>query len=166
MCEEQPAVKALTFLQNEVANVVNHSDAKESDEFRSLMKCLLAPSANVGLGSRTSSTSTLRAGSTAGHTDPLLGVKNDSKKSHDNHDRDGQATESLNHRPRIFELNDGREEDRGDDDAEQEKEGESEDEDDCGWTNDISEFDKNVEGDGVVVRKQKMPSEGKKFLQD
>lgn len=145
MCEEQPAVKALSFLQNEVASVVNHLDAKESDEFRSLMQYLLAPPANAGLSSRTSSTSTLRAGSTIGYTDPPLGVKTDSKKPRDSHDRDAQATESLNYRPRIFELNDGREEDHNNDDAEQEKEGESEDEDDCGWTNDISEFGKNVE---------------------
>jgi hypothetical protein len=154
MCEEQPAVKALTFLQNEVANVVNHSDIKESDEFRSLMKHLLAPSANVGLSSRTSSTSTLRAGSTAGFRGP---ASDESRKSHD---RDARTTELVNRRDRIFDLDEGREDDDEDEDdenendAEQEQESGSEDEDDCGWTNDISKFGKNVEredSDGSMI---------------
>ena len=161
MCEEQPAVKALTFLQNEVANVVNHSDIKESDEFRSLMKHLLAPSANVGLSSRTSSTSTLRAGSTACFRGPTSDVKNESRKSHD---RDARTTELVNRRDRIFDLDGGREDDDEDEDdenendaeqeQEQEQESGSEDEDDCGWTNDISKFGKNVEGedsDGSMI---------------
>lgn len=146
MCEEQPAVKALIFLQNEVANVVNHSDTKESDEFRSLMKHLLAPSANVGLSSRTSSTSTLRAGSTAGFRGPASDVKNEFGKSHGSCNPDARAELP---RDRVFDLDaEMEEEDEGENDendAEQEQESGSDDEDDCGWTNDISKFGKNVE---------------------
>ncbi|KAF8692320.1 hypothetical protein AX14_002592 [Amanita brunnescens Koide BX004] len=153
MCEEQPAVKALAFLQNDVANVVNHSDTKESEEFRSLMKHLLAPPAYLGLSSRTSSTSTLRAGSAAVFRSLTSDAKTESKKSHDSYNRDPRATELQNRKDRkdrIFELDEEREEDEdeGDEDnAEQEQESGSEDEDDCGWTNDISNFGKNVERD-------------------
>ena len=154
MCEEQPAVKALTFLQNEVSNVVNHSDIKESDEFRSLMRHLLAPSANVGLSSRTSSTSTLRAGSTASFRGPTSDVKNESRKSHDSYNRDTRAAELVNRRDRIFDLDEDMEEEEDENDAEQEQGSGSEDEDDWGWTNDISKFGKNVEredSDGSMI---------------
>ena len=43
MCEsESPAVQALWFLQNEVASVVNHSDAEEAESFRTLLTHLLS----------------------------------------------------------------------------------------------------------------------------
>lgn len=43
MCEDVPALKALNFLQTEVSSVVDHSDAKEAEVFRSLLTHLLAP---------------------------------------------------------------------------------------------------------------------------
>ncbi|KAL0072308.1 hypothetical protein AAF712_000070 [Marasmius tenuissimus] len=42
MCEDSPAVRALAFLQNEVASVVNHSDAGEAESFRILLTHLLS----------------------------------------------------------------------------------------------------------------------------
>ncbi|KAL0581921.1 hypothetical protein V5O48_000151 [Marasmius crinis-equi] len=42
MCEELPPVRALAFLQNEVASVVNHSDAEEAESFRTLLTHLLS----------------------------------------------------------------------------------------------------------------------------
>ncbi|CAA7260646.1 unnamed protein product [Cyclocybe aegerita] len=47
MCEEQPPVKALGFLQKEVASVVDHTNAQEEDIFRSLLTHLLAPPPQV-----------------------------------------------------------------------------------------------------------------------
>ncbi|EGO00214.1 hypothetical protein SERLA73DRAFT_51827 [Serpula lacrymans var. lacrymans S7.3] len=44
MCEEQPAVKALRFLQTEVSAVVDHKSPKEASVFRSLLAHLLSPS--------------------------------------------------------------------------------------------------------------------------
>ncbi|KAJ2920028.1 hypothetical protein MD484_g480, partial [Candolleomyces efflorescens] len=46
MCEEDPPVKALQFLQNEVSNVVDHKNAEEAETFRSLLTHLLAPSSS------------------------------------------------------------------------------------------------------------------------
>lgn len=43
MCEEAPAIKALTFLQNEVSSVVDHHNPEESTVFRSLLSHLLIP---------------------------------------------------------------------------------------------------------------------------
>ena len=43
MCEEQPAVKALSFLQTEVYSVVDHSSIDEAALFRSLLTHLLNP---------------------------------------------------------------------------------------------------------------------------
>lgn len=42
MCEEQPPVKALHFLQTQVSEVVDHKDPKEGETFRSLLMHLLA----------------------------------------------------------------------------------------------------------------------------
>ncbi|KAH9944718.1 Muskelin N-terminus-domain-containing protein [Amylocystis lapponica] len=42
MCEEGPAVKALTFLQTDVSAVVDHGDTDEAYVFRSLLSHLLA----------------------------------------------------------------------------------------------------------------------------
>ena len=46
MCEEQPAVKALSFLQTEVYSVVDHSSADEAALFRSLLTHLLNPTSS------------------------------------------------------------------------------------------------------------------------
>jgi hypothetical protein len=43
MCEEQPAVRALSFLQTEVSSVVDHGSADEAALFRSLLTYLLNP---------------------------------------------------------------------------------------------------------------------------
>ena len=43
MCEEQPAVRALSFLQTEVSSVVDHSSTDEAALFRSLLTHLLNP---------------------------------------------------------------------------------------------------------------------------
>jgi len=43
MCEEQPAVRALSFLQTEVYSVVDHSSTDEAALFRSLLTHLLNP---------------------------------------------------------------------------------------------------------------------------
>ena len=45
MCEEQPAVRALSFLQTEVYSVVDHSSTDEAALFRSLLTHLLNPAA-------------------------------------------------------------------------------------------------------------------------
>ena len=45
MCEEQPAVRALSFLQTEVFSVVDHSSTDEAALFRSLLTHLLNPTA-------------------------------------------------------------------------------------------------------------------------
>jgi len=44
MCEEESPVKALNFLQTQVSSVVDHSNAKETEIFRSLLTHLLTPS--------------------------------------------------------------------------------------------------------------------------
>ncbi|KIJ18371.1 hypothetical protein PAXINDRAFT_179243 [Paxillus involutus ATCC 200175] len=43
MCEEQPAVKALRYLQTDVPEVVDHNNPEETSIFRSLLTHLLAP---------------------------------------------------------------------------------------------------------------------------
>jgi len=43
MCDEQPAVRALSFLQTEVSSVVDHGSADEAALFRSLLTHLLNP---------------------------------------------------------------------------------------------------------------------------
>jgi muskelin len=43
MCEEEPAVRALSFLQTEVSSVVDHSSMDEAALFRSLLTHLLNP---------------------------------------------------------------------------------------------------------------------------
>ncbi|KIK91363.1 hypothetical protein PAXRUDRAFT_830906 [Paxillus rubicundulus Ve08.2h10] len=43
MCEEQPAVKALRYLQTDVSEVVDHNNPEETSIFRSLLAHLLAP---------------------------------------------------------------------------------------------------------------------------
>ncbi|KAF9547697.1 hypothetical protein CPC08DRAFT_715745 [Agrocybe pediades] len=43
MCEEEEPVVALTFLQNQVSNVVDHSNMEETESFRSLLTHLLSP---------------------------------------------------------------------------------------------------------------------------
>lgn len=45
MCEEQPAVRALGFLQTEVSFVVDHGSTDEATLFRSLLTHLLNPTA-------------------------------------------------------------------------------------------------------------------------
>ncbi|OBZ70545.1 Muskelin [Grifola frondosa] len=42
MCEDGPAIQALTFLQTQVSSVVDHSDVEETKTFRSLLSYLLA----------------------------------------------------------------------------------------------------------------------------
>ena len=44
MCEEVPAVKALSFLRNDVSMTVDHKDPEETSTFRSLLAPLLVPS--------------------------------------------------------------------------------------------------------------------------
>ncbi|KAF8070082.1 Muskelin N-terminus-domain-containing protein [Lyophyllum atratum] len=44
MCEDAPPIKALSFLQTEVSAVVDHTDAEETNVFRSLLTHLLSPS--------------------------------------------------------------------------------------------------------------------------
>lgn len=44
MCEEESPVQALNFLQTQVSSVVDHSNAKETEVFRSLLTHLLTPS--------------------------------------------------------------------------------------------------------------------------
>jgi muskelin len=44
MCEEKPAVEALSFLQNQVSSVVDHSNPKEAEVFRSLLTHLVMAS--------------------------------------------------------------------------------------------------------------------------
>jgi len=44
MCDEQPAVRALSFLQTEVHSVVDHSSTDEAALFRSLLTHLFNPS--------------------------------------------------------------------------------------------------------------------------
>ncbi|KAG6919366.1 hypothetical protein DXG01_006915 [Tephrocybe rancida] len=44
MCEDAAPIKALNFLQTEVSSVVNHSNTKETEVFRSLLIYLLTPS--------------------------------------------------------------------------------------------------------------------------
>ena len=43
MCDEEPPVKALGFLQTQVSSVVDHSNIKETEMFRSLLTHLLSP---------------------------------------------------------------------------------------------------------------------------
>jgi hypothetical protein len=45
MCEEQPAVRALSYLQTEVSSVVDHGSVEEAALFRSLLTHLLNPPA-------------------------------------------------------------------------------------------------------------------------
>ena len=45
MCEEQPAVRALSFLQTEVSSAVDHTSVEETSLFRSLLTHLLNPPA-------------------------------------------------------------------------------------------------------------------------
>jgi hypothetical protein len=42
MCEEEPPVKALNFLQSQVSSVVDHSNQAEAESFRTLLSHLLA----------------------------------------------------------------------------------------------------------------------------
>jgi hypothetical protein len=49
MCEEQPAVKALRYLQTEVSDVVDHTNPEETSVFRSLLAHLLSPSALISV---------------------------------------------------------------------------------------------------------------------
>ncbi|KAF5357318.1 hypothetical protein D9758_005835 [Tetrapyrgos nigripes] len=44
MCDQKPAVEALSFLQNEVSSVVDHSNPKEAEVFRSLLTHLVMAS--------------------------------------------------------------------------------------------------------------------------
>jgi hypothetical protein len=43
MCEEQPPLKALRYLQTDVSEVVDHNNPEETSIFRSLLAHLLAP---------------------------------------------------------------------------------------------------------------------------
>ncbi|KAG9309268.1 Muskelin N-terminus-domain-containing protein [Chiua virens] len=55
MCEEQPAVKALRYLQTEVSEVVDHTNPEEASVFRALLAHLLSPSAIISPGDSTAS---------------------------------------------------------------------------------------------------------------
>ncbi|TFK67379.1 galactose oxidase [Pluteus cervinus] len=48
MSEDGDPIKALNFLQSDVASVVDHKDPVESDDFRSLLTHLLVPAAAIG----------------------------------------------------------------------------------------------------------------------
>lgn len=50
MCEEQPAVKALRYLQTEVSEVVDHANPEETSMFRSLLAHLLSPGVSISAG--------------------------------------------------------------------------------------------------------------------
>lgn len=148
MCEEQTAIKALSFLQNDVASVVDHVDPKESDEFRSLMQHLLSPSASLGASSRTSSTSTVRAGPTPS---PSRQAPEAEVHSYPDHQlRPPEGSDLLSRRARTFELY---RVDEGED-GEEERDGEAEtsesDEDHGGgWTNDMPELRRQPEKDDL-----------------
>ncbi|TRM70103.1 Muskelin N-terminus-domain-containing protein [Schizophyllum amplum] len=43
MCNTQPAIESLAFLQSKLATVVDHSDREEAEQFRSLLTCILVP---------------------------------------------------------------------------------------------------------------------------
>ena len=53
MCKEQPAVKALRYLQTEVSDVVDHTNPGETSVFQSLLMHLLSPSAVISAGGPT-----------------------------------------------------------------------------------------------------------------
>ncbi|PFH53700.1 hypothetical protein AMATHDRAFT_934 [Amanita thiersii Skay4041] len=131
MCEDQSPIKALNFLQNEVADVVDHSDVAESEEFRALMTYLLMPP--PGLGSRASSAATIKLGQTG--------------TGSSNQVREGQGSAELNWYSReylrathakgkssMFELYSVDERDDEDEEAD-----EGSDRDNGGWTNHIEE---------------------------
>ncbi|KAF8971232.1 Muskelin N-terminus-domain-containing protein [Flammula alnicola] len=65
MCEEEAPVKALNFLQTQVSSVVDHSNAKETEIFRSLLTHLLSPASmsSSSLHSRVSSSASMASGS-------------------------------------------------------------------------------------------------------
>lgn len=64
MCEEEPPVKALKFLQTQVASAVDHNNAKETEIFRSLLTHLLSPSPAVAPTSPSDSRPSTSSGST------------------------------------------------------------------------------------------------------
>ncbi|KAH7889083.1 Muskelin N-terminus-domain-containing protein [Phlebopus sp. FC_14] len=47
MCEEQPAVKALRYLQVDVSDVVDHNNPEETNVFRSLLAHLVSPTSSM-----------------------------------------------------------------------------------------------------------------------
>ncbi|KAF8634267.1 hypothetical protein AX17_004224 [Amanita inopinata Kibby_2008] len=149
MCEEQSAAKALSFLQNEVAAVVDHSNAQESEEFRSLMTHLLVPSATAGLSSRTSSASTVRATRSFAGPDMLMEGQRTPELYPEERSKATHGTDLRNTRSRPFELyrvDEGRGGEEGED--EELSDNESEDEDDGDWTNQIGQFEEGEGEDG------------------
>ncbi|KAI6021604.1 Muskelin N-terminus-domain-containing protein [Pisolithus microcarpus] len=70
MCEDQPPLTALRYLQTEVADVVDHSDSEEADIFRSLLSHLLVV-APLGIATPTSS------GGISAHHDQGSGICGD-----------------------------------------------------------------------------------------
>lgn len=140
MSEEQTPFKALRFLQNDVAEVVDHSDRTESDEFRSLMKYLLVPSANIGLSSRTSSASTVRAGPTANPNRPASEAESAHRYPID-YLQPSEGSKPLGRRGRTFDLYRVDEGEDGEEDEDDEDDDKGSDEETGGaWTNDISQF--------------------------
>lgn len=70
MCEDQPPLTALRYLQTEVADVVDHSDSEEADIFRSLLPHLLVV-APLGIATPTGS------GGISAHRDQGSGIHGD-----------------------------------------------------------------------------------------
>lgn len=68
MCEEEPPVKALKFLQIQVASVVDHSNPKETEIFRALLTHLLSPSPAISPSTSESRPSTSSASSSSEST--------------------------------------------------------------------------------------------------
>jgi hypothetical protein len=95
MCEEMPPVKALNFLQTEVSAVVDHTDAEEAEDFRSLLTYLLIPS-----GSSTPAIRTKEPASDEEHVDSPPRKRSrsntpDRSHDHDRPDHEGMWTDKL-----------------------------------------------------------------------
>uniref|UniRef100_A0A8H7Y6Q3 Muskelin N-terminal domain-containing protein n=1 Tax=Psilocybe cubensis TaxID=181762 RepID=A0A8H7Y6Q3_PSICU len=65
MCEAEPPVKALKFLQTQVASVVDHSNTKEAEIFRALLTHLLSPSPAISPSTSESRPSTSSSSSSS-----------------------------------------------------------------------------------------------------
>jgi len=95
MCEEMAPIKALGFLQKEVASVVDHKNKQEEEQFRSLLTHLLSPSPvseKPPQSSRPSSSSSSRSTvNSIKHEDSREGSPRPRKRSRG--DREGSISE-------------------------------------------------------------------------